>query len=151
MGNICRSPIAEGVFRNLLVEAGLSKKVEVDSAATHGYHIGLPPDERSVRTARRRGIDLSGIRARRVMPEDLRVFDYVLAMDQDNHSDLSALSTRGDDRRKVRLLLDYAPHLPTREVPDPYYGGANGFEQVMDLIEEGARGLLAHIQAHRKP
>jgi protein-tyrosine phosphatase len=151
MGNICRSPIAEGVFRSMLIEAGLGGGVVVDSAATHGYHVGLPPDQRSVRTALRRGIDLSGIRARRVVPQDLTVFDYVLAMDWDNHNDLLALSARENERGKIGLLLDYAPHLSTREVPDPYYGGADGFEKVMDLIEQGARGLLDHIQMRYTP
>ena len=146
MGNICRSPLAEGVFRNLLDEAGLSGKVEVDSAATHAYHIGLPPDTRSVRTARRRGVDLTGIRARKVMPEDLQDFDHVVAMDRENYRQLSELCASEDQRDKIRLLMDYASQPLTREVPDPYYGGADGFEQAMDLIDEGARGLLAHIR-----
>ncbi|MDQ5911194.1 MAG: low molecular weight protein-tyrosine phosphatase [Pseudomonadota bacterium] len=150
MGNICRSPVAEGVFRRVLEGAGLSEKVHVDSAGTHSYHIGAPPDTRSQATALRRGLDLSGLRARRVTVADFAEFDYLLAMDRDNLRDLLELCEDSALSNRVQLFLDFAPHLPEREVPDPYYGGADGFDRVMDLVEEAAQGLLAHLrQQHR--
>jgi len=146
MGNVCRSPMAEGVLRRMLQDRGLADKVYVDSAGTHSYHIGSAPDERSQATASRRGVDLSMIRVRRVVTEDLAVFDYVLAMDRENYDYLHALSTHPERRDKVRLLLDFASDWPEQEVPDPYYGGLNGFERVMDLLEAAAEGLLLHIR-----
>jgi len=145
MGNICRSPTAEGVFRKLLEQEGMAHLIEIDSAGTHGYHVGYPPDRRAQETAVRRGIDLSGLRARRVDPEDFEVFDYVLAMDQDNYHRLSAICPPGFER-KLMLLMDFAPHLRTREVPDPYYGGPSGFERVFDMVEAAAEGLLEDIR-----
>lgn len=145
MGNICRSPTAQGVFRKLVEEAGLIEQIEIDSAGTHAYHIGEPPDPRAQQTAQRRGIDLSDLRARRAVSADFTRFDYILAMDQDNYHALSALCPQGQERR-LSLLLDYAAQARTREVPDPYYGGPSGFEAVFDLVEEAARGLLADIQ-----
>ncbi len=148
MGNICRSPMAEGVFRRMLEDVGLSERIYVDSAGTHSYHIGAPPDTRSQAMALRRGVDLRSLRARQVTVEDLAEFDYVLAMDRDNFEHLLALGQNQDQesRRRVQLFLDFAPDLPEREVPDPYYGGSGGFERVMDLVEEAARGLLIQIR-----
>jgi len=145
MGNICRSPTAEGVFRHLLRGEGCDELIATDSAGTHGYHIGEPPDERARETALRRGIDLSDLRARRVAREDFDLFDYILAMDQENYLSLSAICPRGMEV-KLSLFMDFAPELRTREVPDPYYGGPGGFETVFDLVETASRELLAHIR-----
>lgn len=146
MGNICRSPMAEGVFRRLLEGADLTEQVYVDSAGTHSYHIGASPDSRSQATALSRGVDLRGIRARQVTVEDFVEFDYVLAMDRDNFEHLLALCRDTGLQRRVQLFMDFAPDLPEREVPDPYYGGPTGFERVMDLIEDAAQGLLVHLR-----
>lgn len=146
MGNICRSPMAEGVFRRMLEGVGLVEQVYVDSAGTHSYHIGAPPDSRSQITALSRGVDLRGIRARRVTTTDFVEFDYVLAMDRANYQDLLAACQDAELRSRIRLFMDFAPALPEREVPDPYYGGPTGFERVMDLVEEGAQGLLLHLR-----
>jgi protein-tyrosine phosphatase len=145
MGNICRSPTAHGVFRHLVAQAGLARAVEIDSAGTHGYHMGEPPDRRATQTALGRGIDIGDLRARRAEPEDFLRFDYILAMDQDNYHSLSRICPRGTER-KLALFLDYAPELRRREVPDPYYGGQQGFDQVFDMVETAARGLLADIE-----
>lgn len=145
MGNICRSPTAQGVFRKLLLQEGLEAVIETDSAGTHAYHVGEPPDRRAQETALRRGIDLSDLRARRVEPEDFSAFEYVLAMDQDNYHSLSRICPRGAER-KLMLLMDFAPDMRTREVPDPYYGGDTGFERVFDMVEAAAQGLLADIR-----
>jgi protein-tyrosine phosphatase len=147
MGNICRSPTAEGVFSKLVEERGLVDRVSVDSAGTHAYHIGKPPDVRSARAAAERGIDLSHQRARRVTVQDFQQFDYVLAMDSDNYSHLAAMCPEGCEY-KLRLFLSFAPHLEAREVPDPYYGGITGFERVLDMVEEAARGLLEEVEAN---
>jgi protein-tyrosine phosphatase len=144
MGNICRSPTAHGVFRHLVAEAGLAPAIEIDSAGTHGYHVGEPPDERATRTALERGVEIADLRARRAEPDDFVRYDYVLAMDQDNYHSLSRICPRGMER-KLSLLLDFAPELRRREVPDPYYGGQQGFDQVFDMVETAARGLLADI------
>ena len=146
MGNICRSPMAEGMFRRLLKSAGLAEQVYVDSAGTHSYHIGAPPDTRSQATALRRGVELGTLRARQVTADDLVEFDYVLAMDRDNFEHLQVLCPNPELQRRVQLFLDFAPDLPEREVPDPYYGGSGGFERVMDLVEEAAQGLLIQIR-----
>ncbi len=145
MGNICRSPTAHGVFEGMVREAGLSERIFVDSAGTHAYHLGEAPDRRSQETASKRGYDLSRQRARKVRGEDFLEFDYVLAMDQDNYYNLQAICPPGYEAR-LALFLDFAPELGQREVPDPYYGGPNGFEQVFDLVEAASRGLLAEIQ-----
>ena len=144
MGNICRSPTAHGVFRYLVAEAGLGTRIEIDSAGTHGYHVGEPPDERATETALARGVDIGDLRARRAEPEDFLYYDYILAMDQDNYHSLARICPRGMER-KLLLLMDYAPDLRRREVPDPYYGGQQGFDQVFDMVEAAARGLLADI------
>jgi protein-tyrosine phosphatase len=145
LGNICRSPSAEAVFRALVEREGLAGRIAVDSAGTGDWHIGKPPDPRAQKAARRRGFELSGLRARQAGPEDFRRFDYVLAMDRDNHADLADLCPPGEDHR-LALLLDFAPGIDLDDVPDPYYGGAEGFEQMLDLIEVASRGLLAHIR-----
>ncbi len=145
MGNICRSPLAHGLFLHRLQEAGLGARVEVDSAGTHAYHVGEPPDRRSQETARRHGVDLSGQRARRVEQEDFHEYDYLLAMDRDNLANLHAICPEAL-RHKVRLFMEFAPELNTQEVPDPYYGGPAGFERVFDLVEAATQGLLSEIQ-----
>jgi protein-tyrosine phosphatase len=146
LGNTCRSPMAEGAFRRLLQDVGLANKVYVDSAGTHSFHLGVTPDKRSQQTASRRGIDLSSIRARRVVEEDFAKFDYVLAMDRDNLEHLFAMCIHLQQRKKVHLLMEFAPDLPEQEVPDPYYGGLSGFERVMDLLEVATEGLLCRIR-----
>ncbi len=140
MGNICRSPTAEGVFRHFVNEAGLADKIDVDSAGTHAYHVGEPPDRRASAAAERRGVSLTDIKARRVADSDFERFDYIIAMDEDNQARL--IDQAPDEYRdKVQLFLSYASVSET-EVPDPYYGGAAGFERVLDLVEEASRGLL---------
>lgn len=147
MGNICRSPTAHGVFRTLIEKEGLSESISIDSAGTHAYHVGNPPDKRAQETARRRGIDLSDLTARRVSEDDFEVFDYVVAMDQDNYMSLSEICPeRHVD--KIHMFMDFAPEMRTREVPDPYYGGGSGFERVFDLVEAAAAGLLLEIRKH---
>jgi protein-tyrosine phosphatase len=145
MGNICRSPTAHGVFRKLVHESGLAGRIAIDSAGTHAYHLGKPPDQRAQATAQRRGIDLSDLRARQASAADLAAFDYVLAMDQDNYLALLELCP-ADMKEKVRLFMDFAPQMRLREVPDPYYGGLTGFERVFDLVEAAAQGLLDEIR-----
>lgn len=144
MGNICRSPTAHGVFRHLVRESGLEALIEVDSAGTHAYHVGEPPDRRARETALTRGIDIGDLRARRAEVEDFHYFDYVLAMDQDNYHSLGRICPGGMESKLV-LFMDFAPELRRREVPDPYYGGQQGFEQVFDMVEAAARGLLDDI------
>ena len=145
MGNICRSPTAQGVFERLVEEHRLADAIEIDSAGTHAYHVGEPPDQRASAAALQRGVDLSSQQARRVSPEDFERFDYVLAMDRDNY-DILAASCPDEHESRLRLFLEFAPDLLTREVPDPYYGGSSGFERVLDLIEEASEGLLASIR-----
>ncbi len=149
MGNICRSPTAEGVFRNLVIQHGLETSVEIDSAGTHAYHIGHEPDRRSQAAALRRGVDLSPQRARRVEVTDFETFDYVLAMDEENLDNLRAVCPSGYEH-KLKLFLEYAPHLSEKEVPDPYYGGLTGFERVLDLIEAAAEGLITEVRRPRR-
>ncbi len=141
MGNICRSPSAEGVFRHVLATQAPQLQVEIDSAGTHAYHIGDPPDQRSVAAARRRGIDLSGLRARVVVEQDFTYYDLILALDEDN---LALLRERAPQSHhdRIRLMMEFAPAATSSVVPDPYYGGAQGFEQVLDLLEEASQGLL---------
>ena len=145
MGNICRSPTAHGVFRDLVERSRLQDRIVIDSAGTHAYHVGEPPDKRAQATARERGIDMSDLIARRAEPEDFRDYDYVIAMDQDNYHALSAICPPGLED-KLYLLMDFAPHMRTREVPDPYFGGASGFERVFELVTAGAQGLLEEIR-----
>jgi protein-tyrosine phosphatase len=141
-GNICRSPTAEGVLRHLVGQGEWRQRLEVDSAGTTDYHVGEPPDRRSQAHALRRGYDLSDQRARQVEEGDFRRFDWILAMDRGHLRELRERApVLVHDR--IRLLLDFAPGLEGRDVPDPYYGGAAGFDQVLDLVEEGCRGFLA--------
>ncbi len=147
MGNICRSPTAEGVFRELVEQQGLSDRIITDSAGTHDYHIGAAPDSRALAAATRRGYDLSSLRARQVAPGDFSRFDYVLAMDNDNLF-LLRRSCPEHYQERVRLFLEFAQGADQREVPDPYYGGEQGFETVLDLAENAAAGLLRHIRAN---
>jgi protein-tyrosine phosphatase len=144
MGNICRSPTAEGVFRQILAKQEIDLAVEVDSAGTHEYHIGSAPDRRAIEAAARRGIDLSALRARRVEDRDFEYFDLILAMDRENLAMLRDRAPRAYQSR-IRLVLDYAPDAHTREVPDPYYGGATGFEKVLDLLEQASEGLMSEL------
>lgn len=146
MGNICRSPTAEGIFRQLVVQQGLAGQIVADSAGTHDYHVGDAPDARARAAAARRGYDLSGLCARQVVPDDFSRFDYVLAMDSVNLS-LLRLSCPEPYRSRLRLFLEFAQEVELREVPDPYYGGDQGFETVLDLVENAAAGLLRHIRA----
>ncbi len=139
-GNICRSPSAEGVMRKLIVDTPLESRVDIDSAGTHGYHIGAPPDARSVEHAARRGVDLTPLRARQIMTADFARFDYVLAMDEINMKYLRAMCPAKFAGR-VKLLLEFAVGAEGLEVPDPYYGEANDFERVLDLVERGCHGL----------
>lgn len=141
MGNICRSPTAEGVFTHLVNQAGLSHKIKVGSAGTHAHFAGNPPDLRSQLAARQRGIDLSHIRARQITRNDFIQSDYILAMDRDNYAVLHSCCPTGHEY-KLRLFLEFAPHLKQQEVPDPYYEGINGFERVLNLVESAGVGLL---------
>ena len=145
MGNICRSPTAEGVVRELLRREAPDLRLDLDSAGTHSYHIGHPPDARSVAAARNRGIDLSGLRARKVSDDDFSRFDLVLAMDRDNLEEMEAFCAP-ELRSRLRLFMSYAVDTEIDEVPDPYYGGDNGFEQVLDLIEAAGRGLIEALR-----
>ena len=144
MGNICRSPLAQGVFEDLVRREGLEEEVFVDSAGTGRWHVGSPPDERAQRSARVRGLDLSAQRARQVTPDDCQSFDYILTMDEENYRAVSALCR--ESGAKVRPFLDFAPDRPEREVPDPFYGGPEGFEHVLDLVETASEGLLEEIR-----
>jgi protein-tyrosine phosphatase len=144
LGNICRSPTAEGVMRHLVREQGLEDAVELDSAGTGSWHVGHPPDERSAGAARERGIEIDG-RARQVDAADFEAFDLILAMDRSNHEELHALAPDADARERVRLLREYDPEAVAAgdlEVPDPYYGGPDGFEEVLDLVTRACEGLL---------
>ena len=145
MGNICRSPTSEAVFRHYVENAGLSECILIDSAGTHDYHIGHAPDLRSQQAAEQRGYDMSGLRGRQVASSDFERFDYVLAMDQANLTILQYLAPRGC-KKQLGLFLDYARHHNEREVPDPYYGGEQGFENVLDMVEDAAQGLLQHLR-----
>jgi len=145
MGNICRSPTAHGVFRKMVIDEGLSDLIEIDSAGTHAYHVGNPPDRRAQQTAHFRGIDLSDLRARQARSEDFEQFDYVIAMDKDNFHGLKLISPEGKLDR-LHMFLDFAPSIKAKEVPDPYYGGHEGFERVFDMVEEASKGLLEDIR-----
>ena len=150
MGNICRSPTAETVFRDHAQRAGILDDLRIESAGIGSWHVGEPPDKRAILHGRRRGYDLEALRARQVTREDFANFDYILGMDVRNLRDLEAL--RPDEYGGyLGLFLDFAPHLGLREVPDPYYGGPEGFETVLELVECASEGLLAHIRAHALP
>jgi protein-tyrosine phosphatase len=144
LGNICRSPTAEGVLRAIAAREFPGLKLDIDSAGTANYHVGEPPDRRTVAAARRRGFDLAGLRARQVQRADFERFSYVLAMDRANLVELERLAPPGATAR-LALFLEFAPDAQALEVPDPYYGGVEDFERVLDLCELGARGLLARL------
>lgn len=145
LGNICRSPTAEAVLRAVAAREAPELQIEVDSAGTAGYHVGEPPDIRTRQAASRRGYDMSPLRARIVEPRDFEEFDLILAMDRAN---LRVLQDRApvQARDRLRLFLEFAPDATVTEVPDPYYGGANGFEEVLDLVEAATHGLLQHLR-----
>jgi protein-tyrosine phosphatase len=145
LGNICRSPTAEAVLRVLAAREAPELDLEVDSAGTSDYHLGQPPDPRTREAAHRRGYDLAALRARRVGPDDFEHFDLILAMDREN---LRVLRRRAPAaaHERLRLFLEFAPQGGTEDVPDPYYGGPNGFEEVLDLVETATRGLIAHLR-----
>ena len=144
MGNICRSPTAEGVFRRLVAERAPDLGIEIDSAGTHDYHVGDPPDRRAIEAALRRGVDIRSLRARMVEETDFERFDLVIAMDRLNRETLLDRSPT-QYRDRVRLFLEFAPAIDEEDVPDPYYGGSVGFERVLDLAEEASMGLLDEV------
>lgn len=148
MGNICRSPTAEGVFRHKVEQLSLENKISIDSAGTHAYHVGSPPDTRAQNAALKRDIDLSSQCARRVSSDDFSEFDYIVAMDESNKDDLLSICPAGYENR-VHLFLDFADSNET-EVPDPYYGQGRGFEIVLNLVEDASDGLLRHIDVNSK-
>jgi protein-tyrosine phosphatase len=145
-GNICRSPTAEGVFMHKVAAANLSDRIRVDSAGTHGYHVGEAPDPRAQAVARARGYDLSGLHARRVEREDFKRFDLVLAMDHDNRAFLARLSPPSESH-KLKLMMEYALRYVVPEVPDPYDGGPRDFERVLEMLEDATEGLLQAIRS----
>jgi len=145
LGNICRSPTAHGVFEKLVQDEAMSHLIEVDSAGTAAYHVGNEPDRRAQQAARRRGIELSHLRARQAVADDFYEFDYVLAMDHENYHNLARICPTGMEH-KLQLFLEYAHDFSEEAVPDPYYGGADGFEYVLDMVQNGAEGLLDHIR-----
>lgn len=151
MGNICRSPTAEAVFRHLVQAAGFEKEIYIDSAGTHDYHEGDPPDERAQRAAARRGYETNGLRARQVSEKDFEEFHYILAMDRANLANLQR-ECPSEYSHKLGLLMQYSKRFSTgtQEVPDPYFGGHQGFEHVLNLVEEASQGLLNRIQNERK-
>ena len=148
-GNICRSPSAEGVFRHLVAEAGLTDRIATGSVGLQGWHVGNPPDPRSIRAAARRGIDISDLRARKLVLEDFDRFDLLLAMDEGHHRDMLRRATAGQ-RDRVRMFMEAAAGHPAPPVPDPYYGGPDGFESVLDMIEDGARAWLRELTRGRQ-
>jgi protein-tyrosine phosphatase len=150
MGNICRSPTAEGVFRRVVAERAPGVEIEVDSAGTHDYHVGDPPDPRSIAAAARRGVDLRRLRAREVRDEDFERFDLIIAMDRLNREALLERSP-APFRERIRLFMEFAGDSEVEDVPDPYYGGAPGFERVLDLAEEAAAGLLDEVLERTRP
>ena len=145
MGNICRSPTAEGIFRAMVEGARLQEKIAIDSAGTHDYHTGEPPDPRACDAADMRGITIGHLRARKIKKRDFEAFDYILAMDRQNHA-LLAEACPPERMDRLHLFLNFAENVATADVPDPYYGGLDGFDCVLDLIEAGATGLLVEIQ-----
>lgn len=149
MGNICRSPTAEGIFRHLVREAALEEQILIDSAGTHDYHVGAPPDRRAQAAAAQRGYDLSALRGRQVARSDFDEFDYILAMDAENLANLKRIKPP-PHRAQVGLFLEHSRRFSEREVPDPYYGGTQGFEHVLDMVEDAAAGLLERILRDRE-
>jgi protein-tyrosine phosphatase len=144
LGNICRSPTAEGLFRQIVKQAALNKDIHIDSAGTANWHSGRAPDPRTIAAAKKRNIDLSTLRARAVTSEDFNEFDYILAMDDVNLAELKKIKP-SNYKGHLGLFLDFATHKDYRHVPDPYHGGEEGFELVLDLLEDAAAGLLLSI------
>jgi protein-tyrosine phosphatase len=146
-GNICRSPTAEALFRHKAHAAGLDQAVRIDSAGTTAYHVGEPPDERAAAAARRRGYDLDGQTARQVRPDDFRRFDLLVAMDRGHYKRLRAMAPDEDARARVVMMSAFASRADgPADVPDPYYGGGDGFERVLDMLEDAADGLVTHVR-----
>lgn len=145
MGNICRSPTAEGVLRQFIINNKLGDKVEVDSAGTHGYHVGEAPDSRTQRAAAVRGYNLSQLRARKVAHQDLDYFDLILAMDRSNLDNLRRMAMP-EQQGKIRLFMEYARNFEDDEVPDPYYGLGHGFDLVLDMVEDASQGLVGELK-----
>ena len=146
LGNLCRSPTAEAVLRKKVHEAGLDGRIEVDSAGTADYHVDSPPDRRAIAHGERRGLAMKQLRGRQVSSGDFDRFDFILAMDDDNLANLNRIRPAGS-RAEVALLMSYAPQAGAREVPDPYYGGTEGFEIVLDLVESAADGFIAAVRS----
>ena len=146
MGNICRSPSAQGVFEKLVTEQDIQDQYQIDSAATHSYHVGHLPDSRAIDCASKRGIDLSSQRARKIKSRDMAEYDYVVAMDNDNYNNLMTIC-EGKYKGKVYKIIDFIKHSEYSEIPDPYYGGAGGFDLVLDLLEASCQKLLAQISS----
>lgn len=149
LGNICRSPSAEGIMNHLIKQRGLESQIICDSAGTSSYHIGGPPDRRMTAAAGRRNIQLTG-QARQFQLSDFDEFDLILAMDKDNYQNILYLDRKGEYRHKVKLMCDFCTQHSDREVPDPYYGGEAGFNYVIDLLLDACEGLLAHVQSELK-
>lgn len=145
MGNICRSPTAEGVLKQFIINNRLGDKVEVDSAGTHGYHVGEAPDSRTQRAAAARGYNLSQLRARKVAHQDLDYFDLILAMDRSNLDNLRRMAMP-EQQQKIQLFMEYARNFEDEEVPDPYYGLGHGFDLVLDMVEDASQGLVSELK-----
>ena len=145
MGNICRSPTAHGVFRQIVAAKGFQDSIDVDSAGTHAYHVGNSPDSRSVQAALLRGVDMRDLTARQLDDYDFEEFDYLLVADKDNYC-LTIEACPKEHRHKVKFMLDFATHTSLEEVPDPYYGQGNGFERVLDLLEDACEGLMIELE-----
>lgn len=148
LGNICRSPAAENIMNHLAIKAGIHDQIECDSAGTANYHTGSPPDRRMQAAAVKRRIPMTG-NARQFTKDDFRAFDLILAMDRENYQNILALDPHGQYRDKVRLMCDFATRHTDTEVPDPYYGGADGFDYVIDLLTDACEGLISHLALHR--
>ena len=148
LGNICRSPLAEGVFQNLVRARGLERHYHVDSAGTGAWHVGEKPDVRSIAVARKNGVDLAS-RARQVHAPDFSDFDYVIAMDQQNLSDLRALARAHGGEARIHLLREFDPEPGDHQVPDPYYGGEEGFDEVFTMVHRACSALLDHLEGER--
>jgi protein-tyrosine phosphatase len=149
LGNICRSPLAEAVFRHKVRDRGVEDRFEIDSAGTSGYHNGAPPDPRSTETARRRGVELAG-QSRQLSAPDLRRFDYVVAMDEENLREIRALEAASGGSARIHRLREWDPEAPGGDVPDPYYGGPSGFDDVHDIVDRSCDALLDHLLSERR-
>lgn len=147
LGNICRSPTAHAVFRKMVKDEGLADQIEIDSAGTGGWHVGNPPDKRATQVAEGKGIQMRDLRARQVDFGDFYQYDYILAMDASNYSNLFEMAPT-EHREKIHMFLSFTEEFSETEVPDPYYGGPDGFEHVFDLVGSASKGLLEHIKTH---